>query len=211
MKIATLSPAQKLAHIVSILTVPPTFSFLSFVLLTGYFEEGTTLHRFAVAFVAVSFSSIIPILYVLYLRKERRVTGYDVPIREQRTNPYLMGVLNASLGFFLLLFMKASVFVWSLMWCYAINTLILYIINRRWKISAHAMGLTGPMVMLSVLFGWNVLFALPLVFVVGWARVILRVHSVAQVVSGTIAGAVLTTIQLYVIFDLARNFLKQLF
>ena len=212
MRISTLSTSQKIAHIISVVTVPPTFSFLAFTLLTSHFEQGNALHKFSVAFVAITFSSILPILYILYLRKQKTVSSYDVPLREQRTNPYLMSVLNNSIGFFLLLFMHASLYVWTLMWCYAINTFILFWINKYWKISAHTMGIAGPMIMLSVLFGWNVLFFLPLLFLVGWARIELRVHSIAQVVAGSVAGAVLTIAQIFFVFqigrELVRNFLQ---
>lgn len=208
MQFTTLSRSQRFATVVSIVCVPPTFSFIAFLLLTAFFEEGTAAHKFAVAFVAICFSSIFPIIYVMYLQKERVITGYDVPIREQRTNPYIMSVMNASFGFFLLLFMHASVYVWALMWCYAANTLILLLINRYWKVSAHMMGLTGPMIMLSVIFEWHVLLALPILILIGWSRVVLNIHSIGQVVAGACLGAVLTTFQLYLIFNYGVEILR---
>jgi membrane-associated phospholipid phosphatase len=208
MQLSILTPQQRIATIISILLIPPTISFVTFSLLAALFEQGTAFHTFSVAFVSVSFSGILPMLYVLYLRKQRMVTGYDVPIREQRTNPYIITVLYSALGFFLLLFMHSSVYVWSLMWCYSINTFILLLINKKWKISAHMMGLTGPLVMLSIIFNWYVFLAFPVILLLGWARVVLKVHTLAQVVAGACTGAILTVLQLYLIFRFGIDWIK---
>ena len=208
MQLSILTPQQRIATILSIILVPPAISFVTFSLLAATFEQGTAFHTFSVAFVSISFSGIFPMLYVLYLRKQRMVTGYDVPIRDQRTNPYIITVLYSALGFFLLLFMNSSVYVWSLMWCYSINTFILLLINKKWKISADMMGLTGPLVMLSIIFQWYVFLAFPIVFLLGWARVVLKVHTLAQVVAGACTGAVLTVLQLYFIFHYGREWVN---
>lgn len=208
MQLSILTTQQRIATIISIIFIPPTVSFFTFSFLAATFEQGTAFHTFSVAFVSVSFSGILPMLYVLYLRKQRIVSGYDVPVREQRTNPYIISVLYSALGFFLLLFMKSSVYVWSLMWCYSINTFILLLINKKWKISAHMMGLTGPLVMLSIIFNWYVFLAFPIVLLLGWARVVLNVHTFAQVVAGACAGALLTVLQLYFIFHFGIEWIK---
>lgn len=210
MKISTLTPSQRIAHGISIALIPPTISLIAFSLLTAWYESGTALHTFSVGFVAVFFSGIFPMLYVLYLRRERIVSRYDVPSREQRTNPYLMSVFYSALGFFLLLYMKANTYVTALMWCYSINTFILMLINKRWKISAHMMGFTGPLVMLSTIFGLQVLYAFPLMIALGWARVALKVHTIGQVVAGAIAGSVLTAIQIALIFQVGNYILRLL-
>lgn len=196
---------QHVAVIVSIALVPPAVSAISFSLLSAFFEQGTVFHRFSVAFIAISFTGVIPMMYVLYLRRQRIVDEYDVRKREQRTNPYLMSVFYSAIGFFLLLFMRPSLILLALMWCYAVNTTLLLLINLKWKVSAHMMGLTGPATMLYFIFGWDVLWAAPAVLLLGWARVALRVHSIGQVVAGALAGALLTLAQVMIISQFGRN------
>lgn len=207
MRPSLLTAPQRIAVVVSLLLIPPIVSAVTFSLLAVHFEQGDALRIFTIAFIAISFTGIIPLLYVLYLRKERLISRYDAPAREQRTNPYLMSVFYSSIGFFILLFMKPSVEVLTLTWCYAVNTAILLMINLRWKISAHMMGLTGPLLMLFFLFRWNILYTLPVVVLLGWARVSLRVHTPAQVVAGAIAGIALTYLQLF----LVSRFLGRIF
>lgn len=208
---STLSFQQRLATIISIILIPPTISLITFSLLAATFEGGDALHRFSVAFVAVCFSGIFPMFYVLYLKRQHIITRYDVPIREQRANPYIISVFHSAFGFFLLLFMGSSVYVWSLMWCYASNTLILIFINKKWKISAHMMGLTGPLIMLSIIFQMKILIAIPIVFLLGWSRVALKVHSITEVIAGAFLGAFLTLLQLILILNYATDFFQNMY
>ena len=191
--------ADALARGISLLLIPPTVSTAVFTLLVLAFQHGSVAHRSVVWLVAVLCSGILQMAHVLHLRKRRQVTAYDVPERLQRTGPYLLSVGISAAGLAWLLFLGAAFPVWSLMWCYTINTAILAAINRHWKISAHMMGLTGPVTALAPLFGWATLSIFPLAALLGWARVRLRAHSVAQVVAGAAAGVVLTALQLFLI------------
>ena len=82
------------------------------------------------------------------------------------------------------------------MLCYGINTIIVFVINLKWKISVHSMGLTGPTTALIFLNPWFFILGLfgPLVM---WSRVILKKHTILQVIAGSILGYILTAIQLY--------------
>ncbi|MGZ4853210.1 MAG: hypothetical protein ACXV3D_08525 [Halobacteriota archaeon] len=53
---------------------------------------------------------------------------------------------------------------------YSVGTLFIFFVNLRWKISAHAMGVAGPTVVLLFVFGlWGVLLGLFLPLVI-WSR-----------------------------------------
>jgi membrane-associated phospholipid phosphatase len=188
-----------LARAISLVLIPPTVSTAVFTLLVLAYQHGSVAHRSAVWLAAVLCSGILQMAYVLYLRSQRQVTAYDVPERLQRTGPYLLSVGISATGLVWLLFLGAAFPVWSLMWCYTVNTAILAAINRHWKISAHVMGLTGPVTALAPLFGWATLAIVPVVAVLGWARVRIHAHTVAQVIAGAIAGAALTALQLFLI------------
>lgn len=196
------SNRQRFAHHVSLALIPPTVAALVFAALVAVFEHGSIFHRVVVWTVATACAGALQMMYVLYLRKMEQVTAYDVPERLQRTKPYLVSALFSLGGLMMLLFLNASVFVWGLMWCFLVNTLILNAINLRWKISAHLMGFTGPLVFLFPLLGWQVLWALPIALLLGWARVELRSHTLPQVLAGAAAGIVLTLAQVWVILTL---------
>ncbi len=89
----------------------------------------------------------------------------------------------------------ASVQVYSLMFCYATNTLAVTAINTKWKISAHAVGASGPLTSLAITFGWEVLPLFVLMLVVAWARIELKAHTRSQVTAGALLGILLTGVQ----------------
>jgi hypothetical protein len=61
----------------------------------------------------------------------------------------------------------------------------------KFKISMHAVVAAGATVMLVVVYGAAMALLVPLVIWVCWSRVELRDHTAAQVVTGTLLGAVL--------------------
>jgi len=185
-----------IAQAVSIVLIPPTVATAVFTILVYAFERGGTGHLAATWLVAVLFSGILQMGYVLVLRRQRKVTAYDVPDRLQRTRPYYISAGLSAAGLVILLLLHADPAVWGLMWCFAVNTLILNWINSKWKISAHMMGLTGPLTYLYPLLGWNMLYTLPLVLLLGWARIETRSHTPLQVLAGSAAGIILTIIQM---------------
>src|SRR5581483_2997699 len=58
------------------------------------------------------------------------------------------------------------------------------------RISIHMAAITGASVLLHLLFGSIGVATLPVVATVGWSRLELGEHSVAQVVTGALAGAI---------------------
>jgi len=191
--------SERFAHIVSIALVPPTAAAVVVSLLVYNWEHGGLFHLVLVWVTAVLGSGGLQIVYVLYLKRMQEVTAYDVPNREDRRHPYLVSAGISVASMIILLFLNASVFVWALLWCFAANTLILYGINQRWKISAHMMGLTGPVLFLLPLFGWWTILVVPVVVLLGWARIVTRSHDLAQVIAGALAGIVLTLAQIWII------------
>ena len=71
---------------------------------------------------------------------------------------------------------------------YTVSTLIVQYITRYWKISTHALGITAPLVVLTLLYGNETLPFLVLIPMVGWARVYLKAHTVMQVIAGDLLG-----------------------
>lgn len=178
--------------------MPTTFALVAFVLLAFLTEQGSS--SIEVAFAAVLFGAVLPFLYLFFLLLKERVTKIDVPVRQQRTVPYLVTAVIYFAGFLVLYYIRASAPVYALMFCYMSNTLVLSLVNTKWKISAHAMGAAGPLTLLAMVFGWQVVPAFVVVAVVAWARVELKAHTTAQVVAGSALGIILTGVQLELLF-----------
>lgn len=181
--------------------MPTTFAAAAFLLL-AYLTPQTG-DMTVIAAVSILFGAVLPFLYLLMLLRREKVTGLDVPVREQRTVPYLVTVVIYSAGVVALFILGASVMVYALMLCYATNTLVVSLINTRWKISAHAVGASGPLTALAVTFGWRVLPFFLIVPVVAWARVELKAHTRAQVIAGGLLGIVLTVFQVQALYKIA--------
>ena len=181
--------------------MPTTFAVVAFPLLVFLTPQNSD--RAVILVVSVLFGAVLPFLYLLLLLRRQRVTRLDVPVREQRTIPYLVTVVIYFAGSVLLYVLGASVIVYALMLCYATNTLVISAINTRWKISAHAMGASGPLTALAVTFGWLVLPFFLIVPIVAWARVELKAHTRAQVVAGAFLGIILTAVQVQALYKIA--------
>lgn len=194
---------ERVAQVVSNVTVPTVLSAVAFLALSIH-DETSLLRGLVTTTICWVTGSILPAAYVLKLEREKRVSDKHVPIREQRTRPYLMAALCYAVGLALLVVIRAPFSVWGLMWCYATNTLLIALTNLRWKMSAHAMGAAGALAGLSYGFGAAMLPAYVLLPVVGWARLRLRAHTLAQVVAGACAGLLLTFGQLWLISKLLR-------
>lgn len=181
--------------------MPTSFAVAAFLLLSLFTRQ--TADRWIVASVAVLFGAVIPFFYLLHLLRKEKVTAIDVPLRDQRTVPYLVSALIYLGGFAALVMVGSSVAVYALMFCYVSNTLVISLINTKWKISAHAMGASGPLTALIVTFGWQLAPVLLLTVVIAWARVELKAHTRAQVAVGTLLGIFLTGAQVEMFYNFA--------
>jgi membrane-associated phospholipid phosphatase len=193
--------AMRFASIVSIILVPPVPATAAFTLLALEYQHGTAFHAGVIWLVSVLFSGWLQTAYILYQKREARVTAYDVPERLQRTRPYAVSIALSLAGSAMLLFLHASIMVWGLMLCFAVNTLVVLAVNRYWKISAHLSGLTGPAMFLLPQYGAWVLCLLPLVILAGWARIRVNAHTLVQVLAGGLLGAVLTFAELLLLLQ----------
>ena len=64
-------------------------------------------------------------------------------------------------------------------------------INFWWKISLHTALATGLALVTGILYGWIAGVAIVPLVLVGWARVELKEHSIAQVVAGALLAAII--------------------
>ncbi len=194
-------PVHTIAYYISLLLNPTTLGTVAVIVFSLMFGNSSTnkLMLFIISFV---FCVFLPFLYLVYLKSNKVVESLDVPVRDQRTVPYLLASVSYIAGLVILIWYNAPWPLVALMVCYLGNTLFIVSVNFFWKISAHAMGVgavvTGFGIALSPVYFLG-LILLPLV---SWSRIKLDMHSQGQVIAGSILSVILTAVQFEAVFRL---------
>ncbi|MCS7109599.1 MAG: hypothetical protein NZ903_02270 [Candidatus Micrarchaeota archaeon] len=138
--------------------------------------------------------SLLPGMAILYYSRKGRV-DVELSQRESRTRFYFLAVvLQLMAAIIYYHFDHRLMFVTSI--TYAIATTLMALINLKWKISAHASGIAGPVTALYVVYG-NVAIPLYLLLI---PIFILRYKVKAHTISQLIGGAFLSIIITYFVF-----------
>lgn len=190
--------SQKFARFISTLFVPPSFTIILYAIFALTLETDS-LKKILTFILPFIFGFISPIALFLYLRKKGKLVDQDASIKEERTFPFLIAIIFYSIGLTLMLKFNLHIISIAFWFCYISNTLITILINKYWKISAHAMGASGPFAAIIFSFGWIGFIMLPIVFLVGWSRIKLKCHTSAQVLLGVVLAFVSVYLQMYLI------------
>jgi len=191
-----------LARIVSTVFNPFLTALALFVILAHASARGT-LDFWWLLFLSTFFTSLGPMIYVFWLYGSDRISDLDMSVRHER---------EAVFGAFAVFYLAGTVMLWitraptlmiAAMAAYTLSTLVVQYITRYWKISTHAIGITAPLVALTLLYGTQTLPFLVLIPMVGWARVYLKAHTLMQVIAGA-ALATGSTILFFHIFHVGQ-------
>ena len=131
----------------------------------------------------------LPSLYLIWLVRSGRVADFDVFIRQQRKGPYLVTIACLLLCWVVMFFGAAPLAFVVILSASILEIMLLFLINLRWKISAHATTSAGFAVLIWQLFGpLGSIFFLFAALVI-WSRVYLRRHTISQTLAGALLGA----------------------
>jgi membrane-associated phospholipid phosphatase len=153
---------------------------------TGY-RVGPT---FGWGLVVAVFSSVAPMVFIVTGARKGRWDGHHVRNREGRLIPLtLCGVFTAA-GLAILIIGHAPRDLIALDVAMLGTLIVCLAITQAWKVSIHTAVLGGAVVTVVLLYGaWLSLLAL-LVVLVGWSRVQLSDHTVAQTIAGGLVGPI---------------------
>ncbi len=188
--------AKVVSNVFHPLTMPP----IAFTLLIATNPVLQTRDKFALEAITLAFSTIFVAGFLYYLLRQGKIDE-DIKAREDRILPLAVSISIYFVGFALLLAVDAPKIVSAFMFCYASNTLILLLITRWWKVSVHTTSIGGPLAALTFHFGTVMLpfyIVLPIVAV---SRVILKRHTIGQVIVGALIGFGLTALQLWYVVE----------
>ena len=188
---------RDLARILSTIFNPFLTALALFVIL-AHASASTTVDFWWLLFLSTFFTSIGPMLYVFWLYGSDRISDLDMSVRHEREAVFSAFVVFYLLGTIVMWMVHAPRLMIAAMAAYTLSTLVVQYITRYWKISTHAIGITAPLVALTLLYGNQTLPFLVLIPMVCWARVYLKAHTLMQVV----AGAALATVSTVLFFHI---------
>lgn len=147
---------------------------------------------------------LLPTLLIHTYRNYQGWTSKELGVKERRMIPYIISILCYFLCFYVMNIFHMPAFMGSIVVAALFIQIVCAIINIWWKISTHTAaigGFFGALTALSLIFDFNPLWWLCLVLLlaglVGTSRMILRQHTLAQVVMGFLTGAAVGCFMFY--------------
>jgi membrane-associated phospholipid phosphatase len=157
------------------------------VVLIGWHADG--LAGVGWGLLAALFAAVLPTLFISHGIRHGRWSDRNVGARRPRL--IVLGFITASVaaGLILLAVLGAPRMLTGYLAFMLASVAVLALVTTVWKISIHCAVASGSVAILALMYGPLVLSGYVLVAVLGWSRVALADHTVAQVVAGSVLGA----------------------
>ncbi len=139
---------------------------------------------------AALFVCVLPLFLLLVLVRQGKVSDHHVSDRRQRAPVLLMALASILAGLLVLTAAGAPHSVVAMVLAVVAGVVVLAGISPFWKISGHAAAVSSAAVIGVLMLGPAWLPLLLLIPAVGWSRVVLRAHTAAQVIAGSLFGGV---------------------
>ncbi|TLM84254.1 phosphatase PAP2 family protein [Pseudarthrobacter sp. NamE5] len=139
---------------------------------------------------AALFVCVLPLFLLLVLVRLGKVTDHHVSDKRQRAPVLLMALASILAGLVVLGAAGAPESVVAMVLAVVAGVVVVAGVSPFWKISGHAAAMSSSTVIAVLMLGpaWSPL--LLLIPAVCWSRVVLRAHSVAQVIAGSLFGGI---------------------
>ena len=141
------------------------------------------------------FTILLPTLLIHLYRRYQGWSSSDLGRKERRMVPYIIAILCYFTCYYVMNVRRIPQFMANILMAALVIQVVCAIINIWWKISTHSAaigGFAGALLAFSLLFGFNPIWWLCVILiaagVVGSSRMILRQHSLTQVVVGFLIG-----------------------
>lgn len=187
------------ARVVSLLFTPFYLPIVGIVVLFlfSYLSLLPWSYKFLVLAMVYFFTILMPTLLIHLYRRYHGWSLIELGARERRMIPYLISILCYLCCAYLMRQLNMPYFMGAIVVAALLVQMVCAAINVWWKISTHMAaigGLTGGLFVFSWLFTFNPVWWLSLTLTVagilGSSRMILRQHSLSQVLGGFAVGMV---------------------
>jgi membrane-associated phospholipid phosphatase len=138
---------------------------------------------------AALFTAVLPTVFISYGIRRGRWDDRNVGARRPRLIVLAFITASVAAGLVLLVVLGAPRLLTGYLAFMLGSVAVLALVSVVWKISIHCAVASGSVTILGLSFGPLVLPLYVLVGLLGWSRVALKDHTVAQVVAGSVLGA----------------------
>jgi membrane-associated phospholipid phosphatase len=140
--------------------------------------------------VAAVFAGVVPMAFINRGIRHGRWDDRNVGAKGPRLIVLAFIIASVGLGLALLVGLGAPTELSGYFACLLGSVAVLAAITTVWKISIHCAVASGSVTILVLLFGPWLVPAYLLVALTGWSRVVVKDHSTAQVIAGSLLGLV---------------------
>ncbi len=190
---------KKIGRITSYILHPmvvSSFTFWFIIYKTGLSLENPDL----IFFLSFFFSTALPIITILSFIRMNLVKDLDASSRSERLLPMALGALFFLVGFIVLRRLDSPTIIQGIMFCGIVNTIIVWLITKYWKISVHTVSITSGIVIFWIL-GYKYIVPMSIILILTvFSRVITNSHTLSQTVVGALVGLTATYTQLVLLF-----------
>ncbi len=169
----------------------------------SYLSLMPTAYKLQVLTLVYFFTILLPTVLIHLYRKYNGWNLIELGHREKRMVPYVISILCYFFCVYIMDLLHIPHFMGTIVSAALAIQIVCALINVWWKISTHTSaigGVAGALFVFGELFGFNPVWWLCLVMilagVMGTSRMILRQHSLAQVVAGFWVGVICSVLGL---------------
>jgi len=169
----------------------------------SYLSLMPTAYKLQVLTLVYLFTILLPTVLIHLYRKYQGWNLIELGHKERRMVPYVISILCYFFCVYLMDMMHIPHFMGTIVSAALAIQIVCALINVWWKISTHTSaigGVAGALFVFGELFGFNPVWWLCVVLilagVLGTSRMILRQHSLSQVVAGFLVGVVCSVLGL---------------
>ncbi len=138
---------------------------------------------------AALFAAVLPTVFISWGIRHGRWSDRNVGARRPRLIVLAFITASVGAGLILLFVLGAPRLLTGYLSFMLASVGVLAAITTVWKISIHCAVASGSVAILALTYGPLALGGYVLVGLLGWSRVALKDHTVAQVVAGSVLGA----------------------
>lgn len=209
----------KIARLVSAVFTPFSIPFLAFLalFLFSYLSIMPIQYKLIVLGIVYCFTIMMPVLTIFIFRKINGFSAQELSERKKRYTPFFLTIISYVFCLVMMNRLNIPWYMSGIILAALIMMVICVIVNLKWKLSEHMAGagaVIGGLVAFSALFGYNPVWWLcgfiMVAGVLGTARIILRHHTLGEVLGGFAVGLVCALMVLHPIANSFYFFFRQM-
>ncbi|MFE9253903.1 hypothetical protein [Streptomyces sp. NPDC006879] len=184
---STTTPENRAARLVTDHFEPKNW-IIAVTLLVGWHVDGPS--GVGWGLLGALFAAVLPVAFIKLGIRRGTWADRHLGVRQQRLLVMVFIICSVATGTLLMRLLGAPAAMVALIAAMVTTLVILMAVTTLWKISVHTAVSSGSIAILALEYGPWMLAAYPLTALIGWSRIALRDHTPAQVVMGSVLGAV---------------------